>query len=302
MQTQHRSLRTFCTAAELLSFKKAANELCLTPSAVSHQISDLEEDLGTKLFKRLTRSISLTQDGSHLYEEIHPYLRAIDQATNKIRAQKKQHPLLVQMPEFFASELLMPRMSRFSDTFPDIDLRIEGLGITDDVNPAADINIVLSRKTPNAIKVAKLFPIRYVPACSLQQKNKWEIEGITELAAIKKATILLHKARPNAWEQWAENAGVADLRPKKIIYVDSMFALSRAAEQGVGIALMPLPVSQGLFDSGSLVALHESHLVTKDYYWLVLNGNSNKNISLVFWHWLLETFNQETEIISANNG
>ena len=67
MQTQHRGLRTFCTAAEHLSFKKAANELSLTPSAVSHQISDLEEDLGTKLFKRLTRSISLTQDGSHLY-------------------------------------------------------------------------------------------------------------------------------------------------------------------------------------------------------------------------------------------
>lgn len=292
MQTQHRSLRTFCTAAEHLSFKKAANELCLTPSAVSHQISDLEEELGTKLFKRLTRSISLTQDGSHLYEEINPYLRAIDQATRKIREQKTRHPLLVQMPEFFASELLMPRMRRFSDTYPDIDLQIEGLGITDDVNPAADINIVLSRKTPDAIKVAKLFPIRYVPACSQQQKKKWEMEGITELAAIRSATILLHKARPNAWEQWAEHAGVTDLRPKKIIYVDSMFALSRAAEQSVGIALMPLPVSQDWFDSGSLVALHEFSLVTEDYYWLVLNGNSNKNISLIFWHWLIETFNQ----------
>lgn len=299
MQTQHRGLRTFCTAAEHLSFKKAANELCLTPSAVSHQISDLEEDLGTKLFKRLTRSISLTQDGSHLYREINPYLRAIDKATSKIREQKTLHPLLVQMPEFFASELLMPHMSGFSDSYPDIDLQIEGMGITDDLNPAADINIVLSRKTPNAIKVAKLFPICYVPACSQQQKKKWEAEGITELAAIKKATILLHKARPDAWEQWADNAGVVDLTPKKIIYVDSMFALSRAAEQSVGIALMPLPVSQGLFDSGSLVALHESHLVTEDYYWLTLNGNSNKNISLNFWHWLIAKFSQETQVVCA---
>jgi LysR family transcriptional regulator, glycine cleavage system transcriptional activator len=293
MQTQHKGLRTFCTAAEHLSFKKAANELSLTPSAVSHQISDLEEDLGTKLFKRLTRSISLTQDGSHLYREINPYLRAIDDATTKIRKQNTRYPLLVQMPEFFASELLMPRMNEFSEAYPDIDLRIEGLGITDDPNPAADINIVLSRKTPSAIKVAKLFPIRYIPACSLEQKKKWELEGITELAAIKKATILLHKARPNAWEQWAENAGVVGLRPKKIIYVDSMFALSRAAEQSVGIALMPLPVSQDWFDSGSLVALHESHLVTEDYYWLILNGNSNRKISLVFWHWLIKTFNPQ---------
>ncbi|MGY8783980.1 MAG: LysR family transcriptional regulator [Pseudomonadales bacterium] len=293
MQTQHRGLRTFCTAAEHLSFKKAANELSLTPSAVSHQISDLEEELGTKLFKRLTRSISLTQDGSHLYREINPYLRAIDNATTKIRRQKTRYPLLVQMPEFFASELLMPRMNEFSEAYPDIDLRIEGIGITDDLNPAADINILLSRKTPNAIKVAKLFPIRYIPACSREQKKKWELEGISELAAIKKATILLHKARPKAWEQWAKNAGVEGLRPKKIIYVDSMFALSRAAEQGVGIALMPLPVSQDWFDSGSLVALHESHLVTEDYYWLILNGNSNRKISLVFWHWLIKTFNPQ---------
>jgi LysR family glycine cleavage system transcriptional activator len=293
MQTQHRGLRTFCTAAEHLSFKKAANELSLTPSAVSHQISDLEEELGTKLFKRLTRSISLTQDGSHLYREINPYLRAIDNATTKIRRQKTRYPLLVQMPEFFASELLMPRMNEFSEAYPDIDLRIEGIGITDDLNPAADINILLSRKIPNAIKVAKLFPIRYIPACSREQKKKWELEGISELAAIKKATILLHKARPKAWEQWAKNAGVVGLRPKKIIYVDSMFALSRAAEQGVGIALMPLPVSQDWFDSGSLVALHESHLVTEDYYWLILNGNSNRKISLVFWHWLIKTFNPQ---------
>ena len=292
MHLQHRGLRTFCTAAELLSFKKAANELCLTPSAVSHQINNLEEELGTKLFKRLTRSISLTQDGSHLYTEINPYIRAIDDATNKIRRRKARHPLLVQMPEFFASELLMPRMSRFSDAYPDIDLQIEGLGINDDLNPGADINIVLSRNTPTAIKVAKLFPISYVPACSLKLKERWQAEGITELAAIQKATILLHKARPKAWDQWAANAGVPDLQPKKIIYVDSMFALSRAAEQSVGIALMPLPVSQDWFDSGSLVALHDSHLETEDYYWLVLNGNCNKKTALTFWHWLMETFNK----------
>ncbi len=66
---------------------------------------------------------------------------------------------------------------------------------------------------------------------------------------------------------------MADLQPKKIIYVDSMFALSRATEQSIGTALMPLPASQGWFDSGSLVALHESHLRTEDYYWLTETFN-----------------------------
>lgn len=294
MRTQHRGLRTFCAAAEHLSFKKAASELCVTPSAVSHQISELEEHLGTKLFTRLTRSITLTDDGSYLYGEINPCLQAIDEATDKLRQSTTRTPLLVQMPEFFASELLMPNMNSFTDAHPDIDLHIEGLGITDASSPAADINIVLSRKTPRAIKAAKLFPIRYVPACSKRQLETWEDQGIRGLEAIKKATILLHKARPRAWAQWSENAGVADLKPRKIIHVDSMFALARAAEQGVGIALIPLPVSQDWFESGALVPLHESHLVTEDYYWLTLNGNSanskSRRPALLFWHWMEESF------------
>ena len=85
MQMQHRGLRTFCTAAEHLSFKKAADELCITASAVSHQINDLETALGTKLFKRLTRSISLTHEGAHLFEEINPCLVAIDQALETVK-------------------------------------------------------------------------------------------------------------------------------------------------------------------------------------------------------------------------
>ena len=75
----------------------------------------------------------------------------------------------------------------------------------------------------------------------------------------------LHKARPHAWKYWAENAGLAELKPKKIIYVDSMFSLARAAEQGVGIALIPLPVSKDWLESGSLIPVHTKHLVTEDF-------------------------------------
>lgn len=292
MQTHHRSLRTFCTAAEHLSFKKAANELCLTPSAVSHQISELEEQLGTKLFRRLTRSVSLTNEGSILFEQIDSHLKAIDRATEDIRRATAQQPLLMQMPEFFASELLMPKVSAFSEAYPEIDLHLEGLGVNDAPNPAADISMVLSRKTPNGFKTTRLFPVRYVPACSGRLHAAWQDKSIDGLEAIKKSTLLLHKARPQAWEHWAESAGVGDISPRKIIYVDSMFALSRAAEKSVGIALMPLPVSQGWFDTGSLVALHEFQLVTQDYYWLILNAHCNKKPALVFWRWLIDTFQQ----------
>lgn len=291
MQMQYRGLRTFCTAAELLSFKKAADELCLTASAVSHQISDLEDDLGTKLFQRRTRSVALTSEGSNLFEEVHPYLEAIDNAMESLRKNANKQKLLIQMPEFFASELLIPRISEFSEQHQEIDLRIESMETAESINPIADINIVLSKHTPPATHVKKLFPISYIPACSRKQFDKWERQGIDPVDAIESATILLHKARPNAWAQWAKRAKVSKRKIKQIIFVDSMFALARAAEKGVGIALVPMPVSQAWFDTGALVPLHEINLVTKDFYWMVLNDDSQDNPSVeVLWNWISKIF------------
>ena len=105
------------------------------------------------------------------------------------------------------------------------------------------------------------------------------------------STLMLHKARPYAWHQWAENAGLSKLSPRKIIFVDSMFALARAAEQGVGIALLPLPVSQDWLNTGSLIPLHTNHLVTEDFYWILINGNSSRQRSaLLFFQWMLDKF------------
>ena len=70
------------------------------------------------------------------------------------------------------------------------------------------------------------------------------------------------------------------MKPKQIIFVDSMFALARAAQQSVGIALVPMPVSKAWFESGQLVPLHNTALVTEDYYWMTLNEESS-NIEAV---------------------
>ena len=291
MRSNIRGLQAFCAAAQHLSFKEAANDLCLTPSAVSHQISELEEHLGAQLFKRSTRSIALTAEGATLYQEISPSLKTIEEATNKIRKTETRHSLLVQMPEFFTSELLMPHIAEFTSTHKDIDLNIEGLGVEEELNSDADITVVLTRKTPNARKVARLFPIRYVPVCSQERISHFDVEDETAIGLLNKSTLLLHKARPHAWKYWAENAGLSELKPEKTIYVDSMFALARAAEQGVGVALIPLPVSKDWLDTGSLIPLHEKHLVTEDFYWILINGNSSKRKSaLLFFQWMLEKF------------
>lgn len=289
MAMQLRGLRTFCLAARYLSFKKAADELCLSASAVSHQIGDLEDELGVKLFERHTRSISLTHKGHELYDEIEPHLAAIDEAANRVKQNAARVPLLVQMPEFFASELLMPIISDFSDHHQDVDLRIESMDSAGEANIDADINIVLSRHRPATSHAQKLFPIRYIPACSESFLADCQRKGFSGIDAINGSTILLHKARPQAWARWARYAGVGNIKPKQIIFVDSMFALARAAQQSAGIALIPMPVSKAWFDSGELVPLHHTELVTEDYYWMTLNDKSlNKMAANIFWQWIAE--------------
>lgn len=290
---QLRGLRTFCLAAQTLSFKQAADKLCLTASAVSHQISDLETELGVKLFTRRTRAISLTDKGAQFYDEVQPYLQAIDEAAARVKKNANRVPLLVSMPEFFASELLMPMLSSFSDQHQDIDLKIESMDIGDESSSMADINILLSRNKPQAARVEKLFPIRYIPACSRALYNEWSRKGYSSIDAINVSTILLHKARPHAWNNWARHAGVNNMKPKQIIFVDSMFALARAAERSAGIALVPMPVSKAWFDSGALVPLHKTDLVTEDFYWMALSGDSkNVNAAEVFWKWISENLQQ----------
>ena len=146
---------------------------------------------------------------------------------------------------------------------------------------------MLSRKIPSGKKVEKLFPIRYMPACSHALYEDIHDQGFEGLEALNDCTLLLHKARPNAWFRWAKHAGIGNVQPKQIIYVDRMFALARAAEQSVGIALVPMPVSKAWFDSRALVPLHDVDLITEDLYWMSLSDKS-RNIEACdrVWTWM----------------
>ncbi|EQD60764.1 Bacterial regulatory protein, LysR domain protein, partial [mine drainage metagenome] len=98
-----RSLRIFCVAARHRSFKFAADELFLTPSAVSHQIKELEAALGVRLFERKPRSLELTHAGSTLLEQTEPLLEALDLSVARIARGGGRRTLRIQLPAFFAS-------------------------------------------------------------------------------------------------------------------------------------------------------------------------------------------------------
>ena len=125
-QNSVRGLRTFCVAARRLSFKAAAEELCVTPSAVSHQIKGLEQQLQARLFERRTREIALTELGSTLFAQVEPLLSELDNVTARFMQRNGQRRVLrISLLPFFASEMFIPRLSAFADQNRAIDIRVE---------------------------------------------------------------------------------------------------------------------------------------------------------------------------------
>lgn len=288
IQTPIRGLRSFCVASKCLSFKHAAAQLFLTPSAVSHQIKQLETQLGIVLFNRGTRTIELTSAGKQFYQSIQPLINQLESTIDEFTQKQQNQTIVISLPEFFASELFIPRLSEWSQNNPTINLQLETVKSGSEPSRSADLSIVLANGKPNAKIVQELFPIRYAPACNKKLYKKLKNTGFS---ALKTTPLLLHRSRPWSWHQWADKNNVDDFDPKQIIQFDSMYAVVRAAQQGMGIALVPLPMSKAWFSEQLLVKLFDEELNTNDKYYLIQHENMDNNTKLkLFAQWVKETF------------
>jgi len=261
-----RNLRAFCVAAHHGSFRIAADELCLTPSAVSHQMKELEDSLGVRLFERKTRAVELTSAGHTLHEEVAPLLEAIDRSLMRLARRNSRATLRLLLPPFFSTEIFVPRMARFCSAWPDIDIQVD----TRDPRPVAhpltaDLSVLLSDTPPQGVMVTPLFNLSLVAACAREHAQTVQRLGAS---VFRDMALIVHRARPSAWNAWAEELGLQAPEPKNVIELDSMAAVVRAAERGVGVALVPEALCGVWFDSGSLVRIFPLHLRTSDTYYL----------------------------------
>ena len=290
VQTPIRGLRSFCVAAKCLSFKHAANQLHLTPSAISHQIRQLEEQLNKQLFRRQTRAIELTADGKIFYESVAPIIEKLENTISEFTEAASQATISISLPEFFASELFVPKLSSWAEKYPNINLQLDTVKSKSESSKEADLSIVLASSKPTDAIVYELFPVSYLPACS--PKLYKELKPLGD-KALEQAQLILHQSRPWAWHQWADEADIDDFDPKRIVQVDSMFSVARAAQKSLGIALIPLPISQSWFDEGVLLPLYDKPLQTRDKYYLVQHDWHASRTELdLFVQWLLLEFNQ----------
>ena len=282
-----KAIKTFQIAAKHSSFAVAADELCITPSAVSHQIKTLETQLGLPLFSRSARALALTDAGARYLEQIDDLFMRLESVTEQLRARYGRNSVRLHVPAYFASEMLLPRLSEFSKLHEGIDLRIETQGAHGRTHAAeADISIVVGSGPWNGLIAHPLFAQTMVPACSPELLLERPVLRYEDL---NQHTLLVHEARRDDWDRWATAVGLKALQPAQIVRIDSMSAATRAAEKSIGIALLPAELSRRKFDSGRLVRVFDDELVTDEEYTLLVRADDeNRDDIRALCAWLME--------------
>ncbi len=262
------ALRAFEAAAKNLSFSKAAEQLSVTPAAVSHQIKGLEEWLGVPLFRRMNRAVILTDEGQSYVLGVREGLTQIQDATEKLMAQDAAGALTVSTLPSFAVRWLLPRLGRFRELHPDIDIMLSASDhITDFSRDPVDLVIRYGSGDYPGLHVEKLLTEDSLfPVCSPAL-----LEGEHPLRTPEDLIHhnLLHDDLRVDWETWLAAADVQGVDPRKgLSFNDSSMVLT-AAITGQGVALGRSTLAADLLASGRLVKPFDTELKAGNAYFVV---------------------------------
>jgi LysR family glycine cleavage system transcriptional activator len=250
-------LRSFEAAARLLSFTRAADELALTQSAVSRQIQLLEEGLGASVFTRRHRAIELTEAGRVLLRAVEDSLERLRDATARIRRDRQQRPLSVTCTAGFAALWLIPRLARFTDAHPTIDVRVSATQQLMDLERSGlDVAV---RFIPVARGQGRpLFEETIVPVCApvLLKDRSRPLKTPADLAVHTLLAVEGHadESLMADWAPWLIAMGLPDLRMRNTLRFSQYTDALAAAAAGQGVVIGRLPLLAPKIAAGELVA------------------------------------------------
>jgi LysR family glycine cleavage system transcriptional activator len=284
------ALRSFEVAARHLSFTKAAAELNVTHSAVSHQIKALEEWLGIPLFRRINRGLVLTDSGQAYLKPVRESFQRLGEATHRLKAKGRSGPLTVSVMPSFAGKWLMPRLRRFRERHPDIDVRISATSqLTDFDREDVDIAVRYGRGVwANDLRVDLLMRETMFPVCSPKL-----LEGPIPLASasdLRHHTLLTdYDWRLDFWQLWLDAAGITDLVPQHALSFNYSNLMLQAAMDGLGVALSQNALAGDDLAAGRLVKPFDITLPTDYAYYVVTPALTAERPKIVaFRNWLLD--------------
>ena len=283
------SLRAFEATARHLSFSKAAEELYVTPSALSYQVRQLEDHLGQPLFVRLNRAIALTEAGEKLYPGIHTGLLAMAEAVSNLKNQTPDDVLIVSTGPAFAAKWLAPRMYRFIEENPDIELQLSAnLKVVNFSTDEVDAAIRFGYGDYEGLHVAPIFDETVIPMCAPELIER----GLKSPSDLAKFTLLHDDSMKSldqspGWPEWLRRAGATEVDGTRGIRFNYADHCINAAVEGAGVVLGRNSFASQELKSGRLVTPFDIELPSSAAFWFVCRENEvEKHKIKVFRDWL----------------
>ncbi len=287
-------LHTFACVGKFMSFTKAAEVLCISQSAVSHRIRGLEEQLGFPLFHRFTRKITFTREGEQLFEVYSRNMSCIEEEIRNIRGAKLHGSLVVTCAPSLAECWLLPRLPRFRDMYPELDIHIlSSNALAEFENTEVDLAIHCSSHSQAGLHATPFLEENLMPVCSAEYCARHELAdnpaALRSCALIHENTGQPGEPRYANWQAWAEWAGISGLALQKGYSFDRAELTATAAAQGLGVALGREWLIREAVDNGSLVLPFHLRFPAPQRYFVVTTqeGTSRAKVA-AFRDWLLE--------------
>ena len=276
------ALRLFEASARLLSFKNAADELLLTPSAVSHGIQSLERWLGVPLFTRTPKGLVLTKAGAAYYPSVQTALEMLADSSARVSAHRQRRHLRISAAPTFARHLLMPVLSEFQDAHPDITVDIDTSQDRVDLGEnGADIAIRMGTGGWPGVIAEELLRETLVPVCAPKRRADLAGKKLEDLPLIHVTTV------SEDWARWATATGRKPPSTSQGLRFDTLQMAFDAAARGLGVAIGRRPLVDADLDAGRLVALWEPEIPCESAHWLIsLETKANEPAIAAFRAWI----------------
>ncbi|MCR9152454.1 MAG: LysR substrate-binding domain-containing protein [Rhodobacteraceae bacterium] len=271
---QLNALRTFEAAARRLSFKEAADELCVSATTVSNQIRRLERDLGCQLFVRKTRAVLLTDAGRSLAKVLTRSLEDIRAEVERHSASRRRRVSLAVGP-IFGARWMIPRFDRFRADHPDIELELRhSPRITDASMMQADIAVDWGVGDWSGLEAQPLLRILYSPVVSPALAARL---GRPETPRDVARFPIIHQHDRSEWLDWLRHAGCPDLPLRDHATIVDTNVVIQAALDGSGMALGIFPFCQSFVDSGQLLKPFDIDLAPTRSFHLLTRPGARRN-------------------------
>lgn len=296
------ALRAFEAAARHESFNRAAGELHVTPSAVSHQIKTLEEFLGVELFHRRPREVRLSDAGRELLPPVRDALEQIRAAAERVSGRQAGSTLTVSAAPSFVIGWLVPRLPDFQATHPGIEVRLDTAPHQVDFR-SSDVDACVRYAAVGAdfgdVRTHWLFGEELVPVCSPAMVGE---SGILRTPQDLERVTLLHSfTRAGQWQSWLRAAGVEGIDAKKGPRFSTDSIAVEAAAVGLGVALASRTVVARQLAEGRVVIPFDVSYCHEYGYYLVYPDSSEDDPRVAaFRDWLLASVGRTEEAVGAD--